>query len=514
MKSDPTINETGFETSFLAPKKWILWLILALVFGLGLGIRLYDLFDAPLDFHPTRQMHSALIARGMYYQALEEAPDWQREMALRQWKTEPHPEPQFLERLVALTYQLIGSDKLWVARLYSILFWMAGAAALFLLAKEIIGQDGALVALIYFLILPYGAIASRSFQPDPLMVSLLIFTWWAALRWRQKPTWGRTVLAGVLGGLAIYIKAVAVFFVAGAWLGLLFSSFSLREILRSRQVWVIGLLTILPYLAFYVHGMYLDGYLRSEFGLRFFPQLWKDGVFYLRWNSELSSVVGFEWFLVAAACTLLLRRRWGRSMLLGLWAGYFVYGMTLSYHISTHDYYQLPLIPLVALGLGAGAQLLFKSLQGNRALRTALVAGVLLFFIVIKAWDVRVALKRTNYTNEIRFWQTFGERLGKEAAVVGLLQDAGARLGYWGWVDADDWMTAADFNLRSLAGQQIDTPALFAEAIEGKDYFVVTLLDELNRQPQLTELLSQYAVIEKSSDAIIYDLRQSAGQSP
>ena len=36
-------------------------------FVLGLGIRLLDLTDPPLDFHAWRQFRSATIARGMYY---------------------------------------------------------------------------------------------------------------------------------------------------------------------------------------------------------------------------------------------------------------------------------------------------------------------------------------------------------------------------------------------------------------------------------------------------------------
>ena len=50
---------------------WGLWITLGLLFTFGLGIRLYDLTDLPLDFHPTRQLGSAVIARGMYYQDLD-----------------------------------------------------------------------------------------------------------------------------------------------------------------------------------------------------------------------------------------------------------------------------------------------------------------------------------------------------------------------------------------------------------------------------------------------------------
>lgn len=492
--------------SFLIFKKWLLYPLLILVFGAGFVIRLYDLFDAPLDFHPTRQMHSVLIARGMYFEQRDDVPDWQRELAVQQWKAEPHPEPQILERLTALTYQVIGNEVLWVARLYSILFWMAGGVGLFLLAKSIIGIDGALIALVYYLFLPYGAIASRSFQPDPMLVCSLIFTCWAIHRWYRQPSWKNAILAGILGGLAIFVKAVAVFFVAGAWIGLLFATRPLRQMLRDKQIWLIALLSILPYAGFYAYGTLLKGFLQGEFGLRFFPQLWKDPVFFLQWNGELSSVVGFEWFLIALVSSLLIKERGLRGFLLGLWGAYFVYGMTFAYHISTHDYYQLPLIPLVALGLGAAGQVLFKHLQGKPMLRYALVSGVVLFFIVIKAWDVRVTLKRNEYSNEIRFWENLGGKLGQDVSVVGLLQDSGARLAYWGWVEAEDWFSTGDFNVRTLAGQEVDVQNLFEQKIQGRDYFVVTILQELNRQPELVNLLTPYTILEQTDDYIIYDL--------
>ena len=62
---------------------WIWYALLVLVFMMGFIIRVSDLFDAPLDFHATRQLHSALIARGMYYQGLDSAPEWKTARALQ-----------------------------------------------------------------------------------------------------------------------------------------------------------------------------------------------------------------------------------------------------------------------------------------------------------------------------------------------------------------------------------------------------------------------------------------------
>ena len=42
-------------------------IILLLVIFLGaFGLRMVDFDDPPLDFHPARQLHSALMARGFY----------------------------------------------------------------------------------------------------------------------------------------------------------------------------------------------------------------------------------------------------------------------------------------------------------------------------------------------------------------------------------------------------------------------------------------------------------------
>ena len=67
---------------------------LVLIFGLAFAIRLYDLTDLPLDFHPTRQLLSALKARGMYYQSRGDVPEWQRKFAVQQWRSKAEIEPE------------------------------------------------------------------------------------------------------------------------------------------------------------------------------------------------------------------------------------------------------------------------------------------------------------------------------------------------------------------------------------------------------------------------------------
>jgi len=141
------------------------------------AIRMYDLTDLPLDFHPTRQLLSATKARAFYFRtkpvgiSAEE-----REIGIRQAKLKAQVEPVILERLVAYTYRFTG-EQLWVARIYSSLFWIIGGIFLFVLVRDLVCFDAAIFSTAYYLFFPYTIIASRSFQPDPLMVMFILIFW-------------------------------------------------------------------------------------------------------------------------------------------------------------------------------------------------------------------------------------------------------------------------------------------------------------------------------------------------
>ncbi len=486
---------------------WLFRITILVIFLAGLGIRLYDLTDAPLDFHPTRQLYSALKARGMYYQNLESAPAWQRDLAVQQWKVQGLIEPPVMERLSAFAYSLAGREILWLPRLFAIAFWMAGAIALLLLSIDIAGKNGAVFALIFYLFSPYLVIASRSFQPDPLMVAMMLFAIWGLMRWQRNEHWKWVIIAGVFAGIAIFVKSVVIFPLAAAFLTVSLSKYRLSQVYRKSQVWVMAVLTLLPWLFFSLYGVFINGQLQSQFSLRFFPQLWKTPEFWLQWNANISRVVGLEIFLLSILGAFFLRNKVDRRMLIALFSGYFVYGLVLSYHISTHDYYQLPLVPAVALGVAAAFQQIIENLRAIKWQNVVIVITVASYFLVIKAWDARVELKRTDYRQEVILWKELGALFSADDSVIGITQDYGYRFEYWGWHKIENWFSSSDFALRELAGQQIDMQDLFAEKANGKDYFLVTQLEELDRQPFIKGLLFEnYAIFKESDDFIIFDL--------
>jgi 4-amino-4-deoxy-L-arabinose transferase-like glycosyltransferase len=503
-----------FAKIALRERPWMGKAALALMLLAAFALRMYDLTNPPLDFASTRQLYSALKARAMYYQYLPDAPEWQREVAAM--GNLGNIEPPLMETLVAQTWRLTG-EHLWVARIYSALFWVLGGLALYLLARELTASTGAaLISTLIYLFVPYGVIASRAFQPDPLMVALAVYSLWALFRWQNTGKWKWVVLFGVFGGLTLFVKNLSVFVVAGAFVGVLLGVRSLKRVLRNPQVWTMGILLVLPVGVYMVYGM-ITGGLEGQFALRFFPNLWLDPAFYFSWQNLMSTVTGFAVWTAGIIGVFLSDGRRERPFLLGMWIGYILYGFTFSYHFITHDYYHLPLIPIAALSVAPLVKLVLERFsERNPGLFTRLVLVVLVLFgVSVQSWYAIAKMKSQDYHNEPAFWQEVGDILGHNINVIGLTQDYGYRLLYWGWQNSTAWLTSADISVRYLAGQNVDVAAQFAEDTAGKQFFVVTMFGELDNQPVIKDYLySHFPIYAQTDEYVIFDLQHTLNVKP
>jgi len=492
-------------------KPWLVNLVVITLFVLGFGIRMVDLTDMPLDFHPTRQFLSATKARGMYYQVASDLPEWQREIAVQRWQDADVFEPAVNETIVAGLYLLFG-EYLWLARIASSVYWLLGGLALFSLSKRIASVDGAILALAFYLFSGFGVIASRAFQPDPLMVGLILGGLWSFVRWDEERTWKWVVITGLLSGMAIFVKTIAVFPLLGAFAFVLLTTRGLKQNIKDPQVWSLAVITVLPTAIFMIDSIFISKSSNLSADLRFFPGFWIDPTFYVRWKNMIGNTLGFGAFLLALLGIFLAKRGRDRSLLAGLLAGYVVYGLMFAYHFITHNYYQLPLFVFISLSLSLVGKALFQKLEeinnGSIFVRAS-VAGVILFAMAFEMWNVRVELVRDDDRAEPQFWAELGDKLGRSSSVIGLTQDYGNRLAYWGWKVTEQWPTTGDQNLRELAGKAKTFDEIFAERVEGKDYFVITNFNQFDRQQELKDkLFSTYPILEETSEYIIFDLQR------
>jgi len=445
-------------------------------------------------------------------------------------KTKVTIEPEMMERLAALIYRFTG-EQLWIPRLISSVVWLVGGIFIYLLARDMLSVDGAVLALAFYLFVPYGIFASRSFQPDPLMVTLIVAFWWLIFRWAISPLprgegsgvraeWKWAILTGLIGGLAIFVKFVAAFFVIGGALGALLGRFKLRDLVRDPQVWTMGLLGALPGAAWIVYGKFVAGLFGEDMSGRFIPALLASPLFYIQWQTKAAAVAGGIGIMLGLLGLFLVRERSPRAFLLGIWGAYLVFGLFFNYHISTHDYYSLPLIPIVALSLAPLGDWFFarlrdivpaSSLQGEGGAGSGWVRGavsvILLYGIFSTVWNVRNELKSVDYRPQAAHWAEIRETLGSKTSVVALTEDYGNPLAYWGWQRATIWPSSGDLYQADVRGNQRDIEKLFKEITDQKAFFLVTDLEDFAKQPDLQAELAAYPVLVQGDGYLIYDLQ-------
>jgi hypothetical protein len=491
-----------------------LQITLLLLFLLAFAVRMIDLTDAPLDFHPTRQFRGALIARSLYFElSPSEDSEYQDQMlALR--NSVAKLEPPIVESIVAFTYFLGGSEQLWMARIVNSLFWMLGGWALFGLAKRVSSTPAALIALAYYFFLPFSVSASRSFQPDPFMVSWMAIAAYAAFRWSEERNWKWAIITGATAGFAILIKAVAAYFLGAMLIAVVLYQIGFKRALREAQVWGIFALSLLPASIYYLFGLadrstdYFQNWIVALLPLAFEPG------FYVRWLSFIGSTFGLSIILLALISVLFAKGvfRW---ILIGLWVGYLLYGITLPHQTLTHNYYHLPFLMILALSLAPVLQLLVDEISKREKIWQAAFVLIVMGAIAFNALLSRNALVAEDHRNEAAYWESIGQALPQNGRVVGLVQHYGNLLNYYGYRNIALWPVLGELKLAELRGNDTsDFDEIFLNRTDGADYFLVTTFNQLEQQGPLSErLYTQYPIWDEGDGYIIFDLRESASET-
>jgi 4-amino-4-deoxy-L-arabinose transferase-like glycosyltransferase len=513
----PMIDHTVSQPSFFGRSRLVLILTVLVLLAGGLALRLTNLTAPPFDVHAWRQLRSASIARGMFFNLEPAANPGLREQANYLSVVYGALEPPLFERLVAQTYLILGQEVLWVARLYSILFWLLTCLLVFFIARQVTNTDGAVVALAFTLFLPFGVSISRAFMPEPLYILWM----WAGIfvfyRWVEKRTWVLAALAGIFIGVAILVKVFAAFMLIPAVAFYLVARIGLRQTIKNFQFYLLvalsGLIPAVYY--FWIVPGQSDNYL-ATWSLPYLHLL-LDPAFYIRWFHWLSGLFNPA-ILVLAALSILFFRKLERWLVLGLWVGYLVFGLTLPSLITSHSYYSLPLVPIVGLSLaGLGAILLPKLAAYGKIWQT----GVLVL-LLISMGDASIMARKeimgADYTAQATYWKNLSADL-PDGRYVGLVADYGASLNYYGWRFISMYPSASDLDMARMGGKDFNFTSqaweFFLSYTRDYDYFLVTELNELDAQPYLRQILTgYYPVARQEKDYLVFDLKHPIKSLP
>jgi 4-amino-4-deoxy-L-arabinose transferase-like glycosyltransferase len=495
--------------TFFGRYHWLLIICVVVLFALGIGFRLMDLTNPPLDTFAWREFGSASFARKLYYQML---PNADPVLRLKAIDLAPTPtEPPITEGLVALSYLVAGGEHLWIFRLWTTFFWVVGGLALFALVRRMTSEDGAVISLGYYLLLPFGNATTRAFLPEPLMTMWIILAVLAIYRWIESSTWKWSIAAGVFCGLAVLTKVFAVFPLVPAFALVTLASFGLRRTLANLQFWVIvALAAIIPAVYYIFPNPASGGGYLATWVLPYSRQLLNIS-FYITWLHFLNGHFDLVMVLMAILSITILEKRW-RALCIGLWIGYGLLGAAVPELIDSHIYYDLPLVAIVAISLGPISTLLLGKLSTQGKLWHILFLGIGLLAVGFSVFLSRKDVGAVDYREKARQMQELGAKL-PGGSIIGLVDDYGASLSYYGWRYIAFYPYTWDHEMGALAGHTFDENAAnldyFNIQVKGYHYFLVTLFDQLDAQPYLkTILYDHYPIYEKGSWYVIFDLKQ------
>lgn len=490
-------------------------LALAGVLLIGIAIRIPALGDPPSQFHPTRQYRSALIARAAVIDMLPSLSAAEVAAVKSAAAVQGLIEPPVFEYVATGLYRAAGREELWMPRLVGVLAWMLGAFAIWWLFR-LAAENGrhpreadaaGLVAVVVYTLLPFGVPASQAFQPDAIMTALIAASLGALMWHDRRPS--RTTLVATLATatLAVFIKPMAMFFILPpAFVVAVARSGFLRGTLRC-AVW--AAVVVAPATAWYI---YVSVVAPASLQDRFFPQLLTRPDFWTGWAHMAHRVVTWPILLLALIGVVMAARArcWA---LVAAWAGYVAFGLLFAYHIHTHDYYSLPLVPLSAWSIGA-----LVRFGGSRSSGKVTRFAVRAVAVVLAIGAVAVAWRHPSYppnrdaaqASAVRYEQ-IGRLVNHSPHVVTLDSAYGFGLMYHGRLRVANLPLGGDRAVSSLAGRDAALDA--SAALAGQEFFVATSQRELDAWPALRDLLAQqYRLVardgsEDSWEYVVYDLR-------
>ncbi len=484
-------------------------ILLLVILAAGFAVRIYDLKDPPLDFHATRQLRSAILSRAFFYQDAADADTAlvSQSKSLAQLETY---EPPIMEWLVSRVNLVVGQDVFWTGRIFSAFFWTLGGLFLYLIVRKLASGWSGMISLLIYFFLPMSVIMSRSFQPDPWMCCWVTVFAWSSLRWTGDPSWGNSVLWGVIGALAILSKLFAIFFMAMMFLGAFLS------MLRKPDLWksflksiVAGIIMVTPAFIYYL--------LQNRGASASFWSTWVvslsgligTGEFYARWIAMIKGIAGLI-LPVLAVCGVLLMEARSFSIFAGWWVGVLIFGLIFPYQTITHEYYSLILIPLVAISAAPILQLIVGKAAASRKWTQYGIGIVVSLAAFYGAYAAMGTMRASDYGLEPVSWQKVADAIPQGEPFIALTGDYGMRLNYFGWRSPSRmWPDANDAALATLQGKpQENFDSFFAAQTEGMKFFLITADTELTRQPLLQQALERETLYREGNGFRLFDLSE------
>ena len=372
------------------------YLLLFLVIVLAFGLRLYKINIPLADHHSWRESDTAAVARNFIREGFDffhpkidnmaplakpDLPNSQRLFMV---------EPPIYQTLVAGFYKILGVREKW-ARLVSIVFYLGGIIFLYLLVKKLINKWVGLLAAFFMAVLPYGIYYGRVIMPEPEMLFTSLGMLWFFWLWLERQKNGLFFWAVFFSAWALLMKTFPVFLVLPMFF-LVWQKYH-WSFFKQYKLWLLVILAVLPlilwrlWISRFPAGIPPYDWLFNQGGIRFRPA-------FFRWifAERMGKLILGYWGLPLLVLGLIFKPGKKESWFFHWWMiAVLAYLTTFAAGNVTHDYYQVPLIPIFSVFLAKGGWFLLTAPKQffNKFLCSMLFVLCFIFMIGFSWFEVK-----------------------------------------------------------------------------------------------------------------------------
>ena len=455
-------------------------LILLAIVMIGIFLRSYKIHEALGDWHSWRQADTASVAREYVKAGKIDLlhPQFHDLSSIPSgldnpdgWRMVEFPLRDGLHAFLATEFPSLGF--LEVGRGLSILFSTLTIVIIYFIVLPLSGPVAALSSSLIYAILPYNIFYGRVILPEPMLVMFTMFTLLAYMRYIDTAKlryWFTTLLSLTC---ALLLKPTALIILL-PMLGYFFAS-SNKNLKLFFSSAVLPALAIIPYyfwrhhIAAYPAGIPASAWLFNSNGIRF-----KGAWFRWLFGERIAKLILGYWGLIPLGFGLIKLGQKKQETLVysGLLLGSLAYLALIATGNVQHDYYQIQIMPTIAIiaGLGVSYLISFKHSWG-KIYAVILISSVLLLSSALSWYELK-GYFWVNNRAMVEAGQYIDLNTPKDSLIIAPYQGDTAFLYQ---TNRRGWPTGGEIEKKIQ---------------QGADYYVTTTRDQ-----EFNELKSKYSVI-------------------
>lgn len=478
---------------------------LLLIIFFGLLLRFYK-FSSPLaDHHSWRQADSAAVIRNLERNNFNWAfPQWNNLMPTNAGNL-PNPNRYFFEDFPlaydiypAILYRFFGPKIEW-ARLVSIIFSSLTIVFLFSLVKNLTGPAVAYLTSFFYAIFPFSVFFSRGIFQEIGVNFYALAALFSLERWlvTKKPHF---FIPAIIANILLFLAKPYSLVIIIPELYLFFRRRGIRFWQEKPTVFYF-LFSFLPFLLWWAwvrrfpEGIPYSGWLLNEGNIRF-----RGAFFWWIFLQRIAILIlgGYGLIFFGAG---LIAGWFKRDGLMYLWlASLMVYVLVIARGNVTHDYYQIPLLPVIFYFSAKGVIYWWEAARSAvEKLKTGILIVFFLIFSLAFSWhEVRGFYE---IKSGVDLAGPFIDSNTPRQALIIAGDGADSTLLYN--CNRNGWTIG-------FGALMENTPEVIERLrSEGADFYVTTQINQIRGTDFEKYLKSHYLLIKETDQFVVYDLSSS-----